>query len=105
MLSICFSQPCFLRMPKRGLEPPRGDPHMTLNHARLPIPPLRQPTDARTYEHRTLHSREHGAILVQMLLRPPPPVPPARTGGTTHGDHYTTPRQGRPDQLPCSGTT
>ena len=30
------------RMPKRGLEPPRGDPHMTLNHARLPIPPLRQ---------------------------------------------------------------
>src|SRR5262245_14566675 len=29
-------------MPKRGLEPPRGDPHMTLNHARLPIPPLRQ---------------------------------------------------------------
>ena len=28
-------------MPKRGLEPPRGFPHMTLNHARLPIPPLR----------------------------------------------------------------
>ena len=27
---------------KRGLEPPRGCPHMTLNHARLPIPPLRQ---------------------------------------------------------------
>ena len=29
-------------MPKRGLEPPRAFAHMTLNHARLPIPPLRQ---------------------------------------------------------------
>ena len=29
-------------MPKRGLEPPRTCVHMTLNHARLPIPPLRQ---------------------------------------------------------------
>src|SRR5262245_40561454 len=57
-------------MPKRGLEPPRGDPHMTLNHARLPIPPLRQQMDSRTYEHHALHSSEHGAIMVQMLLRP-----------------------------------
>ena len=23
----------------RGIEPPRGFPHMNLNHARLPIPP------------------------------------------------------------------
>ena len=23
----------------RGIEPPRGYPHMNLNHARLPIPP------------------------------------------------------------------
>ena len=29
-------------VPKRGLEPPRGCPHMVLNHARLPISPLRQ---------------------------------------------------------------
>ncbi len=28
-------------VPKRGLEPPRGCPHMVLNHARLPIPPFR----------------------------------------------------------------
>ena len=28
-------------MPKRGFEPRRGCPHMTLNHARLPVPPLR----------------------------------------------------------------
>ena len=29
-------------VPRRGLEPPRGCPHMDLNHARLPIPPPRQ---------------------------------------------------------------
>ena len=28
-------------MPKKGLEPPRPCGHMDLNHARLPIPPLR----------------------------------------------------------------
>ena len=28
-------------VPKRGLEPPPGCPDMNLNHARLPIPPLR----------------------------------------------------------------
>lgn len=27
-------------MPKRGLEPPQGNPYMALNHARLPVPPL-----------------------------------------------------------------
>ena len=30
-----------LVVPKRGVEPRRADAHMTLNHARLPIPPLR----------------------------------------------------------------
>ena len=28
-------------MPKKGLEPPRPCGHMDLNHARLPVPPLR----------------------------------------------------------------
>ena len=28
-------------VPKRGVEPPRPIGHMALNHARLPIPPLR----------------------------------------------------------------
>ena len=28
-------------VPKKGLEPPRPCGHMDLNHARLPIPPLR----------------------------------------------------------------
>src|SRR6266851_3872743 len=30
-----------LVVPKGGLEPPHPRGHMTLNHARLPIPPLR----------------------------------------------------------------
>ena len=34
--------PLFLLMPKRGLEPPHPCEYMTLNHARVPIPPLRQ---------------------------------------------------------------
>ena len=29
-------------VPRRGLEPPQGFPHMDLNHARLPIPPPRR---------------------------------------------------------------
>lgn len=29
-------------MPEGGLEPPRAYAHMVLNHARLPIPPLRR---------------------------------------------------------------
>ena len=29
-------------VPKGGLEPPQAYAHMTLNHARLPVPPLRQ---------------------------------------------------------------
>lgn len=28
-------------VPKKGLEPPRRCRHMDLNHARLPVPPLR----------------------------------------------------------------
>ena len=28
-------------VPRRGLEPPQGFPHMDLNHARLPISPPR----------------------------------------------------------------
>ena len=28
-------------VPKKGLEPPRPCGHMDLNHARLPVPPLR----------------------------------------------------------------
>src|SRR5207249_652560 len=41
------AQRCSLRLvPKRGLEPPRGCPHQTLNLACLPIPPLR-PTPER----------------------------------------------------------
>ena len=38
----CWSMNYGLSVPKRGLEPPRGKPHMLLKHARLPIPPLGQ---------------------------------------------------------------
>ena len=36
-------------VPKGGLEPPQACAHMTLNHARLPIPPLRHCTCAVLY--------------------------------------------------------
>ena len=39
--ALCRAGP-FNMVPKRGLEPPPGFPDMDLNHARLPIPPLRQ---------------------------------------------------------------
>ena len=38
-------------VPKRGLEPPRGCPHMALNHARLPVPPFRRPFARRNDDH------------------------------------------------------
>ena len=34
-------KPLYLLVPKRGFEPRRGNPHWTLNPARLPVPPLR----------------------------------------------------------------
>ena len=37
-------------VPKKGLEPPRRCRHMDLNHARLPVPPLRLIT-LRTSEY------------------------------------------------------
>jgi hypothetical protein len=37
-----------LLVPKKGLEPPHPCGYMDLNHARLPIPPLRQVTALRS---------------------------------------------------------
>ena len=37
----------FLLVPKKGLEPPHPCEYMDLNHARLPIPPLRHGTQVR----------------------------------------------------------
>src|ERR1043165_4095316 len=34
-------------VPKKGLEPPRPCGHMDLNHARLPVPPLRLEWEAQ----------------------------------------------------------
>src|SRR5579884_680662 len=39
-------------VPKKGLEPPRPCGHMDLNHARLPVPPLRQVSPQLTYRSR-----------------------------------------------------
>src|SRR5437868_12836427 len=37
----------YLLVPKKGLEPPHPCEYMDLNHARLPIPPLRHETQVR----------------------------------------------------------
>jgi hypothetical protein len=37
-----------LLVPKKGLEPPHPCGYMDLNHARLPIPPLRQKVSEAT---------------------------------------------------------
>ena len=37
-------------MPKKGLEPPHPCGYMDLNHARLPIPPLRQVKHGASHE-------------------------------------------------------
>jgi hypothetical protein len=39
-------------VPKKGLEPPHPCGYMDLNHARLPIPPLRQVTALRDGQRR-----------------------------------------------------
>src|SRR5436190_23410693 len=41
---ICAGISSALLVPKKGLEPPHPCGYMDLNHARLPIPPLRQVT-------------------------------------------------------------
>ena len=40
-LEISIPEATEILVPKKGLEPPRPCGHMDLNHARLPIPPLR----------------------------------------------------------------
>lgn len=49
------------RVPGRGLEPPRGCPHMVLSHARLPIPPSGQ--DLSRVYRRPGESKPLGAAL------------------------------------------
>ena len=65
-LALCVDQPLQRNVrgndvrgdmvPKRGLEPPRGCPHMALNHARLPVPPFRRPF-ARRNDDQALRPR------------------------------------------------
>jgi SsrA-binding protein len=46
-------------VPKGGLEPPHPLGHMTLNHARLPIPPLRR-EERRSYYPQSMSSQVGG---------------------------------------------
>ena len=43
-------------VPKKGLEPPHPCEYMDLNHARLPIPPLRHISHGKHYAFRTAAS-------------------------------------------------
>jgi hypothetical protein len=61
-------------VPKRGLEPPQDCSHMNLNHARLPVPPLRQ---KKSISDRPKNTRNHHRIKIFLtdqqfgLLNPP----------------------------------
>src|SRR5438128_8474809 len=46
-------------VPKKGLEPPHPCGYMDLNHARLPIPPLRQVTFLCGAAHGRLEGRDY----------------------------------------------
>jgi hypothetical protein len=48
-------EPTSFMVPKKGLEPPHPCEYMDLNHARLPIPPLRHDTIQRIRLDRQQH--------------------------------------------------
>ena len=50
-------------MPKKGLEPPHPCGYMDLNHARLPIPPLRQVTTSVQRQRAALMEETATSIL------------------------------------------
>ena len=47
--SVDLSKLCRFLVPKKGLEPPHPCEYVDLNHARLPIPPLRHETQIQRY--------------------------------------------------------
>ncbi len=49
-------------VPKGGLEPPHPCEYMDLNHARLPIPPLRQRAHSKQRKRLEYRSREHQVL-------------------------------------------
>jgi hypothetical protein len=55
-------------VPKKGLEPPHPCGYMDLNHARLPIPPLR-PVDYLARQKPTLPVRRTASLFLQALAR------------------------------------
>jgi len=49
MFYVCFQYDIAFLVPKKGLEPPHPCEYVDLNHARLPIPPLRHCTQVQRY--------------------------------------------------------
>src|SRR5207253_743891 len=91
-------------MPKRGLEPPHPCEYMTLNHARLPIPPLRQRAKSMTCDHVAICTSAHGATLVQLYAHSVNSAT-LTVGRHDHGYHCQTSRPKWPTALPRSDST
>src|SRR6266705_2389566 len=73
---MLVSRSCYYEMvPKKGLEPPHPCGYMDLNHARLPIPPLRLGHGGRASgfarQERTTHLFYRGSKGCQSGLLPP----------------------------------
>jgi hypothetical protein len=61
-------------VPKKGLEPPHPCGYMDLNHARLPIPPLRQVTALRS-SLGLLSGKNCNFYSTEALMPVKPPLP------------------------------
>jgi hypothetical protein len=62
-----------MMVPKKGLEPPHPCGYMDLNHARLPIPPLRQVTALRS-SLRAAVRKNYSFYSTEALVSVKPPV-------------------------------
>ena len=62
-------------VPKKGLEPPHPCGYMDLNHARLPIPPLRQVTSFAGQPQAALKEETTPSILTRRELSVKPASP------------------------------
>ena len=67
MVLLGYEAPLFNLVPKKGLEPPHPCGYMDLNHARLPIPPLRR--GKRTSQTETRCVGNTTIVQVVLLMR------------------------------------
>ncbi len=75
-------------VPKKGLEPPHPCGYMDLNHARLPIPPLRQVNALRDGQGR-LDGRDYPIYFTE-AARCVKPLPIAGAGSIQNSDRSQT---------------